>query len=445
MMQKRFDDNINPLLSEISEATSNGVALAVSGGSDSIVLLHLASNWAKSRKIRLIVFSVNHNLRPESSQEIEFVRVAASGFGHEFYELSWNNGGNKVAIQERARNARYNMMSEKCHELGINTLLTAHHLDDMLETYLMRKNKKSGILGLSYSNSFFYNNIQVIRPLSSFLKSELIDYLKVQSHPESDSGSTEVQKQIKWVEDSSNFLDIYERNRIRMEISSLAEEKKSELIVEMKAINDKANLLNERLISTIAEAVSINNFGFAIIDIEKIRAQCQDIQIHIINYVLTIISGKNHLPRFRSTKQIIHKLETIQKIDSSLHGCILKQTRDKLLVLRESSEISSNLIKLNDRTSWDDRFIIECSKPGYSIGKLTLLEYVQKREQFDLRELSLTVGNSHKLILFTLPVIKSLEKIVAIPHISYYDETELEGALKVTFRPHFISRFTHFL
>lgn len=430
-MQKRFDDSINLLLAEISEATSNGVALAISGGSDSIALLHLASDWAKSQKIRLVVFSVNHNLRPESSEEIEFISRAASGFSHEFYELSWDNGGIKVAIQERARDARYNMMSEKCKELGINTLLTAHHLDDMLETYLMRKNKKSSILGLSYSNSFFYNNIQVIRPLSSFLKSELIDYLNSLN--------------IKWLEDSSNLLDIYERNRIRREISSLPLGKKSELIIEMRAINEKAHELNNSLISVIAESVSINNFGFAIIDLAKIRAECLNIQIHVLNYVLTIISGNNHLPRFRSLEQIINKLKTMQKIDSSLHGCLLKQTKDKLLVLRESSEINSNPIKLNDRTSWDDRFVIECTKSGYSIGKLTLLEYVQKRDQFDLRELSLTVDNSHKLILFTLPIIKHLEKIVAIPHISYYDDIELEGALKVTFRPNFISRFTHFV
>ncbi len=444
-MQKRFDESINSLLSEISEATSNGVALSVSGGSDSIALLHLTSNWAKSQKIRLVVFSVNHNLRPESSEEIEFVRMAASEFGHEFYELSWNNGGNKAAIQERARDARYSMISEKCHELGINTLLTAHHLDDMLETYLMRKNKKSGILGLSYSNSFFYNNIQVIRPLSSFLKSELIDYLETQSHPKLDLGSTKEQKQIKWVEDSSNLLDIYERNRIRMKISSLTGEEKAQLIVEMKGVNEKASSLNERLISIIAEVVSINNFGFAIIDITKIRVECLDIQIHVINYVLTIISGKDYLPRFRSSKQIIHKLKVMQKIDCSLHGCILKQTKDKLLVLRESSEISSNPIKLNNRTSWDDRFIVESSKSGYSVGKLTLLEYTQKKDQLDLSELSLIVGNNHKLILFTLPAIKILEKIVAIPHISYYDDIELEGALKVTFKPNFISRFTHFL
>lgn len=431
MIQKRFDHYINPLIPETLKATSSGVALSVSGGSDSIALLQLADNWSKSLGIRLVVFSVNHNLRPESSEEIEFVRVITSQLGHEFYELSWNSYGNKVAIQERARKARYSMISEKCHKLGINTLLTAHHLDDLLETYLMRKNKKSGILGLSYSNSFFYKNIQVIRPLSSFLKDELIDYL--------------ISSNIKWVEDSSNLLDIYERNRIRMEISRLSYERKSELIVEMRRVNEMACSLNERLISTIAEAVFVNNFGFAVIDIAKIRVECLDIQIQVINYVLTIISGKDHLPRFRSTKQIINKLEMLQKIDCSLHGCILKQIKKKLLILRESSEVQSAQIELSDSAYWDGRFVVECSKPGYSIGKLTLLEYAQKRDKFDLRELSLVVGNSHKLILFTLPVIKHLEKIVAIPHISYYDEIELEGALKVTFRPSFISRFTHFL
>jgi tRNA(Ile)-lysidine synthase len=431
MMQKRFDDNINPLLSEITEAASYGVALAVSGGSDSIALLHLATEWAKSRKIRLVIFSVNHNLRPESSKEIEFVRMVVAQFSHEFYELSWDSGGNKVAIQARARAARYNMMSEKCRELGINTMLTAHHLDDRLETYLMHKNKKNGILGLSYSNSFFYNNVHVFRPLSSFLKSELLDYLN--------------NSNIKWIEDESNALGIYERNRIRLDISTLTEDKKSALFVEMREANEEAHELNERLISAIAEAVSINKFGFAIIDLTKIRDKCFDIQIYVINYVLTIIGGKDYLPRFRSTKRIINKLETMQKIDNSLHGCILKQTKDKLLILREYSEINSNPIQLNDRTSWDDRFIIESDKSGYSVGRLALREYIQKRDQFDLTELSLVVGNNHKHILFTLPVIKSLEKIVAIPHISYYDETQLEGALEVIFRPNFISRFTHFL
>jgi tRNA(Ile)-lysidine synthase len=431
MMQKRFDDNINPLLSEITEAASNGVALAVSGGSDSIALLYLATEWAKSRKIRLVVLSVNHNLRPESSKEIEFVRVVAAQFSHEFYELSWDNGGNKVAIQARARAARYKMMSEKCRELGINTILTAHHLDDMLETYLMRKNKKNGILGLSYSNSFFYNNIHVFRPLSLFLKSELLNYLNSIN--------------VKWVEDESNSLDIYERNRIRMDIFNLAEEKKSELFVEMRAINEKAYELNKNLISAIAESVSINNFGFAIIDLAKIKDKCLDIQIYVINYVLTIVGGKDYLPRFRSTVRIINKLETMQKIDNSLHGCILKQIKDKLFILRESSEIDSNPTKLNDYIFWDNRFIIETNKSGYSVGRLTLQEYIQKRDEFDLSELSMVGGNSHKLILFTLPVIKSLEKIVAIPHISYYDETQLEGELEVIFSPNFISRFTHFL
>jgi tRNA(Ile)-lysidine synthase len=476
MMQRRFDDSIKPLfLSEIGEATLHGVALAVSGGSDSIALLHLTSNWAKISGIPLVVLSVNHNLRPEAVEEIDFVRKITSKLGHEFYELSWDHGGDYGAIQERARAARYDMMSQKCHELGINILLTAHHLDDMLETYLMRKNKKSGILGLSYSNSFFYNNIWVFRPLASFLKSELIDYLRaILCHPERSEGSREVrhperkrrisgdttdfllppeilhcvQDDVMWMEDKSNALDLYERNRVRMEIARLSQEKKADLITQMQAVNEEAFALNARLIATIAEAVKINNFGFAVVDLEKIIGEAQDIKIHIINYLLTIISGKQHLPRFRSTGQIISKLENNQKIDLSLHGCLLKRTKNKLLILREASQIKKAKIKLAERVYWDERFIIEYNaslKSGCYIDTLKLSEYIKTRDKFDLKNLSSIVENSHRLILFTLPVIKNLEKIVAIPHISYYDETEFEGTFKITFRPNFISRFTHFL
>mgnify|MGYP001066307028 CR=1 FL=1 len=72
-------------------------------------------------------------------------------------------------------------------------------------------------------------------------------------------------------------------------------------------------------------------------------------------------------------------------------------------------------------------------------------EYVKVKDKIDLKNLAKISDNNHKLILFTLPVIKNLEKIVAIPHISYYDEFGLEEDLEVTFRSKFISRFTHFL
>ena len=271
MPTNRFNKDLNTLLGATKPKL---LAIAVSGGSDSIALLHLTSLWSKQSGIEIIVFSVNHNLRSESSEEISYVKDVTEKLGHKFYELSWNCGENKAGLQERARQGRYDLMSAKCLELGVNTLLTAHHMDDMLETYLMRKAKKSGILGLSSSNCTFYNNIRILRPLFNFSKLDLIEYLQAND--------------IIWHEDHTNQSDIYERNRIRKEIASLSKSHKIELENELSSINKRAAILNEDLIIEMAESLQINDCGFASIDLQRLVNSCIDIQIQMLNYILKL-------------------------------------------------------------------------------------------------------------------------------------------------------------
>ena len=82
MLQEQFNDFMNQ---NFDKAISSEVALAVSGGSDSIALLFLSSKWAKQNRIKLVIFSVDHKLRKESSDEIEFVMHTALALEHEFY------------------------------------------------------------------------------------------------------------------------------------------------------------------------------------------------------------------------------------------------------------------------------------------------------------------------------------------------------------------------
>ena len=152
MIHNRFNHDFSSLLQGF---VPNKLAIAVSGGSDSVALLYLVSFWARQYKTELIIFSVNHNLRPESVCEIDYVESITKALGHEFYSLSWKYDGNKVGLQERARHGRYRLMTDKCYQISVQILLTAHHLDDNLETYLMRKNRNSGVFGLSSANSFF--------------------------------------------------------------------------------------------------------------------------------------------------------------------------------------------------------------------------------------------------------------------------------------------------
>lgn len=430
MIQSRFNNDFSSLL---KESTPKEVAIAVSGGVDSIALLHLVSAWAHRVNVKLFILIVNHNLRSEAYEEVQYVKLIAEKLGCNVFELSWHCGDNKIALQERARQGRYELMSNKCHELGINTLLTAHHLDDMLETYLMRENKKSGVFGLSSAHSFFYNNIRVLRPLFNFSKDELIEYLKSQD--------------IQWREDLTNKSDLYERNRLRKKIALLTTFQKDALKHKVQITNEHALQLNKQLLVVMAESLQMNNYGFAGINIPTLREACLDIQIQMLNYVLTVIGGKNTVPRFRSVEKLLDKFFSGETINCSLHGCVVKETKGTLWIFKEKSAIEESLIKLGLLEYWDNRFAVSIKKPtiGNYIGRLSFDEYVSIKDKINLSLLADISDNNHKLIVFTLPVIKNVEKVVAIPHISYYDGFDRNTISEVVFRPSFISRFTHFL
>lgn len=449
MIQPRFEEIIEPLFGSKTRAIHHSVALAVSGGSDSIALLYLMSDWAKSTKIKLVIFSVDHGLRVNSINDVEFVRSEACKLGLEFYDLKWQHQGIKTGIQEKARQARYQLMTDKCKQLDITCLMTAHHADDLLENYLMRKKKKASLLGLSFSDNYFFDDIEIVRPLLKYHKADLLYYLKANN--------------IKWIEDESNKNDRYERNRIRKEIEVGGVKKQHDLYLEMLQANEQAKKVNNELVKYIAEAVEIYQQGFAVIDLIRFNQMIIDIQIYMINYITTIIGGNGGMPRYRSIGKLLEKIRIGDKIASSIHGCIIKKVNQNLLIFREVADIKMVTYLSEDKVLWDNRFQIEFERKGnleqYSIEKLKLEDYVLIRKELEYQEKFITnnakdkslhylktvVGNCHKSILFTLPVIKNLEKIVAIPHISYYDDRQFVGLCKIIFRPNFISRFTHFL
>jgi tRNA(Ile)-lysidine synthase len=430
MIQNKFNNYIDNLL---YRAASNEVALAVSGGIDSMALMHLTSSWAKHKQVKLTILSVNHNLRVEAKEEINFVQKEAKSLGHDFYGLVWTGQENKTGLQAKAREARYQLLTEKCHALNINTLLTAHHKDDIVETYIMRSRKKSGILGLSYSPVFFNNNIHILRPLTEFTKDDIVNYISLNN--------------INWVEDKSNLIDLYERNRVRKEVAKFSNEKKEQLVAKIQEINIQARKLNELLLEAMSRAVQINNYGFALIKLKKMIDYPEDIRIYLLNYVLTIISGKDRLPRFRSIEKILLLLKENKEIKHSLHGCMLRRDNCDLIIIREKSAIQPYYINIGRGLFWDNRFVLETDflDIKYSVTTLDDYNYGKLKQNIDLTKLVHLAGNNYKSVLFTLPVIKNLEKVVAIPHIFYYDKTEFSEALKVTFRPGFVSRFTHFL
>ena len=287
-IQMQFDNFMDY---HFDQKISSGVVLAVSGGADSVALLYLASKWSVKNKIRLVVLTVDHQLRRESFVEVEFVQQIASNLGHECIKLLWQHEQQlKSSIQLKARIARYEMMTSKCYEIGIRCILTAHHYDDFLENYYMRKTK-SGLLALSNSYSTFYNNIYILRPLFDIKKIRLINHLRAH--------------EIEWLEDPSNDSHIYERNRVRKEIAFFSKETKKSLEDEANTADVNSKDLNNEFIRSIGDHVKFSNLGFALIDLDAYIKLDHSIAVYLMQFVLTSVSGQLYIPRYRSIQILI--------------------------------------------------------------------------------------------------------------------------------------------
>lgn len=178
------------------------IGVAVSGGPDSLALLLLA---AAARPGLVEAATVDHALRPEARAEAEMVAGLCEQLGvpHAILTSEWEEKP-ETAIQERARIARYRLLSEWARERGIMALVTAHHLDDQAETFLMRLARGAGVRGLGAMRQVVRapaNGAALVRPLLGWRRTELEQIC-------ADAGLSPVA-------DPSNDDDQFERVRVR--------------------------------------------------------------------------------------------------------------------------------------------------------------------------------------------------------------------------------------
>lgn len=195
--------------------------LACSFGPDSMALCEML----RQEKYNFSVAHVNYHLREESNQETEGLKQYCKKYDIELFILDVKEIINKN-IEETCREIRYHFFYDtlKNHK-DLSALLVAHQQDDLLETYLLQK--KRNILpkyyGLMEKNELF--GMTVLRPLLQYKKKELLDFCRENDVP--------------YGLDSTNFLDIYTRNKIRHQIvEKLDDKKRNELLLQIKKDNE---------------------------------------------------------------------------------------------------------------------------------------------------------------------------------------------------------------
>lgn len=178
------------------------LVVGVSGGADSLALTMLAKDYATHKKYTLEAVTVDHGLRRESKDEAAIVFDILTSQGISHHTLVWHHEEHLNRRHERARVARYQLLIDFCKKYPHPVLLTAHHLQDQVETILMRFLKGSGPAGFQAIQAVRYeNDVPIIRPLLEIAPNALREYLH--------------QKGINWVEDPSNIDIRYERTKVR--------------------------------------------------------------------------------------------------------------------------------------------------------------------------------------------------------------------------------------
>ena len=167
---------IEALFAPLAQAT--GVLLAVSGGPDSTALLLMAARWARrDGRPPIEVATVDHAMRAGSREEAEAVAALARRLGLPHHLIEWRGPKPRSRIQERAREARYQLLGACAREIGADFLVTAHHADDQAETVLFRLLRGSGIGGLrGMESAAAMGSLTLARPLLGLRKAELVAF-----------------------------------------------------------------------------------------------------------------------------------------------------------------------------------------------------------------------------------------------------------------------------
>ncbi len=340
-------------LDRLTARQTGGLGIAVSGGSDSTALLMIAAQWAGIPDLRCV--TVDHRLRPESTEEALGVGDLCAGLEIPHDVLTWAEGpaaraghGNLSAL---ARTARMGLMRDWAQQHRIRAILLGHTLDDQAETVLMRLMRGSGADGLSGMAPLTeIDGMTWLRPLLGVRRETLRGFLR--------------EIGIGWVDDPTNDDTSYDRVHVRRAIETLG-------LDPTRLADCAAHLTRQRRVleqdrdRLAREAVEIGLCGEAVIDHAAFQAAEEDTRYAVLADVLGWVGGKSYRPRFRSLTDL-----WLAPDGRTLGGCLTFLRRDKLVICREPDAVAPRQ-PLGKTTFWDHRWHFTIpNQAGFEIGAL---------------------------------------------------------------------------
>ncbi len=299
------------------------LGIAVSGGSDSVALLHLAAEWAKTAgQVRLVAVTIDHGLRPEAREEAQLVRRTATalGIGHTRIDWRWDHRGN---LQDAARRGRYRKLAEWAEAEGLDAVLLGHTRNDQAETLLMRLTRGSGVDGLAaMSPERIAHGIRFLRPLLDVARYDLRRHLTV-------LGAT-------WADDPTNDDPVFDRVRTRRAMAAL--DLDAERLAETAARLADARVALEEMTRHLAAPYLTLDRGDLLFPQNAFATAPSEIRHRLLAHLLRWRTQSPYRPRYRPLRALAEGLARGR--GGTLHGCFLSVRRGTIRIAREYAAVA---------------------------------------------------------------------------------------------------------
>lgn len=293
--------------------------MAVSGGGDSMALMHLMAAAARAGGLPLpVVVTVDHALRPHSAAEARQVAAWAGEAGLEAQILTRKGPLPQSDIEAKAREARYRLIGRWCRMRGIEIVALAHTCDDQAETFLMRLMRGSGVDGLSAMHplSAFptpgFPGLSLWRPLLSQSRETLRAYLAAGGR--------------RWIEDPMNDDARFTRVRLRqawpaLEALGFDKRRLADTAAHLARARAALEIQTDTLAASACRVVSAAP-GKIAIDVTVLAKAPQEIGLRVLARSLASVSGRVYRPRFERLLRLYRAVTGEAPFSAcTLHGC----------------------------------------------------------------------------------------------------------------------------
>jgi tRNA(Ile)-lysidine synthase len=310
--------------SQLNSSIKNSRFLvAVSGGPDSLALSALSKTYSEEKKSKVFFVLIDHGIRANSKKEALAVKNLLKKKG---LLLTILKNKKKISknIQSHARKIRYELLLTYCQKHKIKFIMTGHHRDDQIETFLIRLSRGSGVQGLSSMNKLTNLNLKtkLFRPLLNEKKQNLIFLAKYYFG--------------KIFKDPSNINQKYLRTKIR----NLVKQFEKSGIRHDRVISSINNLASTRdtlnnYIQKVEKTCVIKKKNKIFINLKKFNLENEEVKLKVFSNCIKNISKNYYPPRAKKVLNLLCRIHPIKILKTTLGGCVINRDQYNLVICKE--------------------------------------------------------------------------------------------------------------